>query len=211
MNLPKKCGDMHIKLDDNNEPEYGFEVSGNKIINFVKLCDKPIEEIVLPRLADDIECPRLEDNSTFAPYTTNMQKKTMKKYVNGNIKICDGCFSGLKKATIVVPFENSVMLDWGSFDRDAEIEFVVPEDYALKQVYRRFDAGYDYEHENWTLIADKNLDANFEYNSLGHESYCVMDYNEEDLRQVVAEFKLGKKLKKEDYAIEEVEEQLTIL
>ena len=108
----------------------------------------------------------------------------MRDYITGRVKICDGCFSGIEKARIVVPFESSIMLDWDSFDRDAEIEFVLRKNLTLKQIFRRFDAGYDYEHENWTLVGDKKIIGQCEF---AGDNYAIMDYTDE-LEHKVANF-----------------------
>ena len=110
----------------------------------------------------------------------------MKDYIEGRVKICDGCFQGIKKAKIIVPFENSIMLDWGCFEDDAEIEFLLPENLTLKQIYRRFDTGFDYEHENWTLIGDKNITGQFDWGGFLGEHFSIFDYNEEELEHKVA-------------------------
>ena len=213
MRLLKKYGYMYIKLDDHNEPEYGFEVSGNKIERFVPLCDKPINEIVLPKIVEsqefDLTSIDMKSQNRAALYH---QKKKMRDYIRGSVKLCDGCFHGISKAKIVVPFENSVMIDLSSFDKDAEIEFVMPENLTLKQINRTFDAGYDDESDNWTVIADKKIAGTFDMGSIGSDTYTIAEYNANQRNQSAANFTIGKPLAKHEYSAEDSDEdQLTIL
>ena len=164
MNTPKNCGKMYIKFDDKNQPEYGFVVSGNNIQKFIPLTDNGsiYIGIILPKIIESAK-PEITTIDESSPYKSilYMQKQKLKDYVTGKVKICDGCFEGIKKARIIVPFENSLMLDWGSFDKDADIELVVAKNLNLKQIYRRFDTGFDYEKENWTIIGDENIFGQF--------------------------------------------------
>lgn len=181
MNLPIKCGKMYIKFDENNQPEYGFDVSGNQIRRFVPLTDKKITSIILPRLVESskFEITSINEKNP-DKYLVLDQKMEMQEYISGRVKICNNCFRGLQKARIIVPFENSIMLDWGSFDQNAEIELVTPQNLTLKQIYRTFSTGYDYVRENWTLIGDEKISGEFSF-GLGKERYSIYDYNEKDL------------------------------
>lgn len=189
MNLPRKCGKLYIKFDESNQPEYGFEVVGQQIKKFVPLTDKNFETIILPKLVEDyaFDIPSKEE---VGPYKSLLyyRNREMCDYVVGSEKVCADCFKGLKKAKIVIPFENSVMFDWGSFDQDAQIELIVPDSLALKQVYRCFDTGFDYEHENWTIVADKSLAEQFSMGGFGKDDFAIWDYNEADLDYNVANF-----------------------
>ena len=191
MNTPKKCGKMYIKFDDKNQPEYGFVVSGNRIQKFIPLTDNDsiYVSIILPKLIESAE-PEIKSIDESNPHKSMlyMQKQKLEDYVVGKVKICDGCFEGIKKARIIVPFENSIMLDWGSFDKDADIELVMSKNLDLKQIYRRFDTGYDYERENWTIIGDKNISGQFGNGTYGSDQFSIVDYNEEDLDYKVANF-----------------------
>lgn len=189
MELPIKCGKMYIKFDKNNHLEYGFEVKGNQIKKFIPLTDNEIDSIVLPRLVDDNEFDfsSIDENGHCKALIYN-QKRKIRDYVTGSVKICDGCFDGLNKAKIIVPFENSIMLDWGSFEKNAEVELVIPDNLTLKQIYRRFDDGFDYERENWTLIADKKITGQFGFDGYGKDDFSILEYNEEDLDYKVANF-----------------------
>lgn len=189
MDSPQKYEKMYIKFDENKIPQYGFEVDGRRIIKFVPLTNKKIETIFLPKIVEDnvFVLPNIDEKNP-NKYSLYFAKRNMRDYITGSVKICDGCFKGLKKARIVVPFENSVMLDWGSFDDSASIELVLPNSLALKQIYRMFDTGFDYEHENWTLIGDKTISGQFGFGGYDKEDYSIMDYNEADLDYKVANF-----------------------
>ena len=76
-------------------------------------------------------------------------------YITGLITIEPKAFKGVENADIVIPFNTSVALEWTCFDDNSNITFLLPENMNLKQIYRTFDTGYDYESEHWTLIADK--------------------------------------------------------
>lgn len=196
MNLPKRCGKMFVKFDDKGELEYGFEVKGNEIVKFVPLKDGEIHTIILPPLVDNEEFP-LSSVDMKSPHkaTLYFQKRMMEDYVKGRVKLCAGCFKGMKKLRIVVPFENSVMLDWGCFESDAKIELVLPQNLTLKQIGRFFDAGYDYERENWTLIADKKIRGQFGDNGLMRDDYSICEYDPENLSHTVANLSISPLLK----------------
>ena len=172
LNLPKKCGEMYVAFDENNNPLYGFRVRGYKeciIEEFVRLSDELPEFIVLPKLNKNAFVPEEADEFDLSKLGVFRGED----YVKGNIKLCNRCFKGIKNAKIVLPYNTSVMLDWGCFDDGAEIEFVVPENIGLKQVYRTFDTGFDYEHEYWTILCDKRIVC--EIGGYG-DSYCTSEY-----------------------------------
>ena len=198
MKLPKKCGEMYIMFDDAGAPEYGFKVfvnqySGKAVIEeFIPLSSGTFKTIVLPKVIDDQELVVYNakdlDISKYSSIRWGSQWKAetmLTKYATGNITITDDCFKGIKEATIVVPFKNSVMLDWGSFEKDAKINLVLPKGFCLKQIYRTFDTGFDYEHENWTLIADEKLGGQWGSHS---DHLSVLEYNERYQDYSVADF-----------------------
>ncbi len=193
MNLPRRCGNMYIKFSkDTNQPEYGFEVQDNKIKRFILLSDKNFDTIVLPKLVEDVKLDMPSINEKNSCGTVGfITKRELRNYITGSVKICDGCFRGLKEAKIIVPFENSIMLDYGSFDNDADIDLVLPSNLTLKQIYRMFDTGFDYEHENWTVVGDKSIAGKFGLGGYGYDDYSIMEYNEEDLDYKVANFKVS--------------------
>ena len=89
------------------------------------------------------------------------------------MRISPKAFKGIDKANIVIPFDTSVMLDWECFDDNSYIKFLIPDTMDLKQVNRMFDTGFDYERENWTLIADKRLHG---CDDISGDSYSVGNY-----------------------------------
>ena len=191
MNVPQRYGTMYIKFDDNNVPEYAFEFQGNKIKRFFPLTDKEINYIVLPKInrATELSAYIVEGIDEKDP-TLYEKKSQLQNYVHGDIKICEGCFQGLKKATIIVPFVNYVMLDWGSFDKEAEIKFILPKSSALKEICRHFDAGYNFER--WTLIGDKRISGQlcFSSHSCFGERYGIYNHRA-DLTPRIANFKVS--------------------
>ena len=171
LKLPKKSGEMYIYFDENNIPLYGFKVEWKNIVQFVRLADELPEFIVLPKINEKEFVPKHEFN--LADLDTSF---IAEGYVKGNIKLCDGCFKGIRSAKIVLPFNTSVMLDWGCFDKGAKIEFVVPQNIGLKQVYRTFDTGFDYEHENWPILCDKRIICDIaDYK----DSYCTREHTKD--------------------------------
>ena len=190
MNLPKKCGDVYIKFDENNNPEYGFKITENYrnqkyIENFIKMTDKNIDTIILPKLFDKGES--IEAEKISSEDWSNKYYLFFEEYVTGEVRLRPDAFKGIKNAKIVVPFTSSIMIDYGSFDKDANIEFITSPNLRLKQVYRCFDTAFDYEHENWTLIADKSF--NFDGRICG-DDYTIKDYNEENVNYKAANIKL---------------------
>ena len=178
MDLPKRCGDVYIKFDKKNNPEYGFRIergSNKKYIKqFIKMTDKKIDTIILPMLIDDNDSISVKDISP--DDWSNEYYLLFVKYVTGEVEICENCFKGIKNAKIVIPFDGSVSIAYGSFDKDANIEFVTNSDLRLKHVYRTYDTGFDYAHDNWTLIADKCFI--FDGRICG-DDYCVRNYYKE--------------------------------
>lgn len=178
MKLPKKCGDMYIMFDDNNQPEYGFLCEQNydtySIKKFVNLKQDAPEFIVLPKLNEDTLY--LDSKSEKEADIANFNFYDF-PYITGLITIEPKAFKGVNDADIVIPFNTSVALDWNCFDDNSNITFLLPDSMNLKQIYRRFDTGYDYESEHWTLIADKKLNgSNYE----NRDSYSVSDYDNDN-------------------------------
>ena len=196
MNTPKKCGDMYIKYDENNNPEYGFLFSENQLVKFVPLTNKPIHSIILPQMVKNETFDMADiDEDTQSKSLAYLYKNILRTYITGSVQIKEDCFKGIKKARIIVPFENSIMLDWGCFDEDSNIELVLPKTLTLKQIYRTFDTGFDYEHENWTIIADKDIRGEFGWGGFQSENYTIADYHPEDLDYKVASFTISYLLK----------------
>ena len=49
----RKCGQMWIKFDKNNEPEYGFLVQGREIERFLNLSDREVSKVILPDICEE--------------------------------------------------------------------------------------------------------------------------------------------------------------
>ena len=98
-----------------------------------------------------------------------LNKFKYKLYLEGKIKFEPGCFAGLKNATIIVPFENSIEFT-DAFDKDSQIELILPKDYSLKEVFSKEDTLIDYYHKNWTIIADKELSVPL---NIGRDEYRI--------------------------------------
>ena len=189
MNLPKKCGDIYIKFDDKNNPEYGFQVDERfrkkYVRQFIVMTDKKIDTIILPNLVDAekaIPAKHISQKDWLDTFYL-----LFKNYASGEVELCEKCFKSVKNARIILPYFGSTMIDYGCFGEDAKIEFVTNKDLTLKQVYRTFDTGVDYAHENWTLIADKSF--NFD-DKIGGDEFCVRDYDEALVEYRVANLKL---------------------
>lgn len=150
INLPKKIGENYVKFDKNGKPEYGFEVKYNKIITkFVNFTNKTPKVIILPII-----------NYKYVPTDERCLDSDLYHvgdYVNGNVEIAEECFKGIMNAKIVVPNNTSIMLNDGCFEKGANIEFILPINMGIKQVFRNYNCGGFYEKENWTLLADKRL------------------------------------------------------
>lgn len=118
MNLPKKCGNIYIKFDDDNNPEYGFEIENlyhnqKYIKKFIVMTDKKIDTIILPKLIE---------NGIDAGHITNEDWSKrffllFERYATGEIRFCNKSFNGIKDAKIIVPFTGSIMIDYGSFTK----------------------------------------------------------------------------------------------
>ena len=65
----------------------------------------------------------------------------------------------------------------------------------MKQIGRVFDTGFDYERENWTLIADKKIRGHFGDNGLMRDDYSIYEYDPENLSHTVADFSIAPLLK----------------
>lgn len=183
MDKLRKCGQMWIKFDENNEPEYGFQVNGRKIERFLNLSDKEVNKVILPDICE--EEPYTPEDLKFivehlndSNYFLN-SKNSLQSYLKGQIRISPGCFNGSFKNAeqpikIIVPFEHSLLIDHGAFDDDTKPKFILKKGMQIFKVNRRFDTYFDYEYEFWPLIARKEIkDLNLtEY----HEDYSVSEF-----------------------------------
>lgn len=184
MDKLRQCGAMYIKFDEQNNPEYGFVVDDNVISKFYSLCDRQLEKISLPVIQNDYIIPNEEMAHIWQERQEFVKNKNLAwaamcdnvllDYAKGSVRIARDCFAGIKKLQIVAPVDYSVMLDWGCFEKESQIELLLPSEMGLKQVHRMFDTGFDYKRENWTLIAHQN----FNFTSTGRgDSYDAIDFS----------------------------------
>lgn len=169
---------MYIMFDSKNNPEYGFTFAGNLLLKFIPLTDQPIHSIILPKLVESKKCPDGINPSQNASNLDYLKAEVLKKYISGSMEICTGCFEGVKQAEIMVPFDNSIKLEWGCFDRNADIELFLRNNLGLKQVDRRFDSGFGYQCNSWTVIADEKLGGFFSVGNLGNDDYFIGNYSD---------------------------------
>ena len=180
MRIPKKCGDMYIMFDENGNVQYGFVVDYLTIKRFINLSDKMPTEIVLPRLVK-------EDKVTTWPVLTKEQEEELTKeglmqyveqqrgkYLKGQIMINDKCFKGVKNARIIVTSKEPVNFAESVFDNDAVIEFVLPKQMKIKDVFSRQNGYFDYIDEKWLLIADKRIQGR--YTQYNYDYFAIRDY-----------------------------------
>ena len=166
--LPIKQGDLYIKYDDKGTPEYAFKAKDMagyfiSIEKFYCLKKSMPETIVLPKL----DAKKIDITSD------DIHKRDLASYITGCVQIESWCFSGVKNATIVVPYNNSVRLGWQCFDTDANIKFVVPDNIGLFRVEENYTAGLYSEQFRWTILADERLKG--PYNLFGKE-YLVREH-----------------------------------
>lgn len=195
MNLElEKCGDLYVYFDPiNKKPLYSFEVDDKRIKKFHLMCDQMPEQIILPKIEIQendfykisnscmlgaIDLIKKYKDDEKRRFMASDCERQLEYYATGAFKVAPNCFKGIKKIKLIAPIDYSIMLDWGCFDDHAEIELILPKDMTLKQVYRTFDTGFDYEHENWTLISHKN----FNYESGSYCGITVRDFEPEDAR-----------------------------
>jgi len=158
MDKLQKKGDSYIKYDDNNNPEYGFVVDGLDIIKFVSFSDDEHDKIVLPDVAEkSIFCSKdLGEN-----YYILMSPKEKKKYIMGNVRICEGCFSGFDNFEVVVPFDNSILIDPYAFDVSANVTLNLPKNLELKQVEAKSNLPNVVKKDKLLVVADKKFTTKF--------------------------------------------------
>ena len=166
--LPIKQGDLYIKYDEKGTPEYAFKAKDMagyyiSIEKFYCLKKSMPETIVLPKL----DAKKIDITSD------DVHGRNLAAYIAGCVQVESWCFSGVKNATIVVPYNNSVRLAWQCFDTDANIKFVVPENIGLFRGKRDHIAGIYSEQFRWTILADKRIKG--QYNLLG-KRYSVIEH-----------------------------------
>ena len=146
--IPKKYNHAYVQVDNLGEPLYGLTEVGNKITKIYP-CKKDIKYIVLPEYGE----LDLKRNDISESYMNNDELK----YVKGQLVLADGCFEGLKDIKIILPARTSVKIEQFAFDADANVEFILPEDYELKtisEIYYKNIGNLSFP-KHYTLIADK--------------------------------------------------------
>ena len=166
--LPIKQGDLYVKYDEAGNPEYAFKatnIAGHfiNIEKFYCLKNNMPETIVLPKL----DAKKIDITSD------DVHESDLAAYITGCVQIESWCFEGVKNATIIVPYDNSVRLMWQCFDTDANIKFIVPEKIELFRVKHNHTNGLYSEQFRWTILADKRIKG--QYNLLG-KGYSVIEH-----------------------------------
>lgn len=194
MKTPIKTGKLYVQYDNNNKPIYCFRVKGDRIIEYSNLTEAPQKTIVLPIIKEDEPFVPLNKEKVNTEIAYEEYKNYIDEYCNGNIVICRGCFECVKEAKIIVPFENSIKLEYDCFDEDANITFQTNNKLALKQIDLFYDTGFSYEEDSRVIVADKNL-----YGSYGwkHLKCSIVDFNRNKYRYKVANLKLENYKEKE--------------
>ena len=191
MKTPKLYENMYIMFDENNKPEYGFTFIGSNLQKFIPLTDKKITSITLPMIVNDNECPENIVNGFGNDDIDSLNKKrAMQDYIYGYASISPRCFEGVKDAQIIIPFKNSLKLNWECFDHDANIELLVPESMSLKQIYRKLNGDFDSHYSTWTIVADKNICGEFGIDQYNEDSYSIRDYDEKIIKNKCANIKI---------------------
>lgn len=184
MKFPELCrNNTYINFDKDGKPEYVVLCNGGKnrcLIEKVIPLKEDLKTVVLPKLVKDV--------SFYIPIDTNNEavdyyaKDQASMYAKGTVCIGKDCFEGLDDIKIVVPFRNSLKVDSGAFDRNANVEFVIPEGHSIKSLTREYGSkfkGYD----DWTVIADDKLKGSIDWSS-GYvpEIYHAKDFNPQTMR-----------------------------
>lgn len=169
--LPIKCEETYMKINKQGFPEYGFKVKRGCIREFFYYGETP-KEIILPVIEGIVATKDDGFDIGGLEYKNDIN---LQQYVEGNVKIGEHCFRGIKEATIVVPNNNSYKLVDGCFDKGAKIIFKLPKNMGLKQVCKTYDAGSSYECESSTVLADKRLKGEAVFDD---ETFTVLAYNQ---------------------------------
>lgn len=178
----RKCGQMWIKFDENNEPEYGFQVKGRKIERFLNLSDREVTKVILPDICEE-KAYSPEDLKYYIEHINDenryLSSKILKSYIKGQIVILSGCFkNSFKNAEqpieIIVPFEHSLLIDYKAFDDDIKPKFILKNGMQIFKINRVFDTYIDFEYEFWPLIARKEIN-NLNYKE-NREDYSVSKF-----------------------------------
>lgn len=173
--LPIKIGEMYIKYDNKGHAQYGFIVKENIIEKFINLSmDKP-STIILPAIEQVQNTPNNTsllniNNKNIDNFPSNWDYM---QYIEGGIKIANGCFDGIKNATIIIPQNTSVALDDKSFQKGASINLILPANMSIKTINTSYKATERKPSNRYELIADKNLKVDI----TGKTMVLSQDYN----------------------------------
>lgn len=149
--LPKKFKNVFMQVDNRGEWLYALVVEGNKIVNLYPM-QKEIPYVVLPVLEAQPYKP------TNLDITGEIHSEEEKNYINGQMIIDEYAFSDIKKTKIILPQETSVRIEPTAFDADADIEFILPENFDMKTITTvKQTYGTPTFPKHHILIADKNL------------------------------------------------------
>ena len=154
----KKCLDTSIMLPQgymqglfyqNNTHFYNFGLDENN-----SSTDIPTLKSV--QILDDVDMCLSEANSFVLPNVEGEQ-----------INCCDGIyklgkksFENIKNATLIFTSKNNVQIDLDCFDKDAEIEFILPKKHKLFVVSHFCEYTEDNKSDkvkNWLLVANPNI------------------------------------------------------
>lgn len=146
---PKKFNNAYVQVDNTGAPLYGLTEVGN-VITKIYPCKKDIQYVVLPEYGE-INLDRYDIAESF-------KNQSELRYVQGQMVLADGCFEGMKKFKLILPAKTSVKIEPNAFDADAEVEFILPEDYELKTITKTATSEAAKNNQTpYTLIADKNV------------------------------------------------------
>ena len=168
MDKLRKCGQLWIKFDKNNEPEYGFKVQGRKIEEFLNLSDREVNKVILPEICEEqAYSPEdlkfiIEHANDENRFLRSTNRGILKSYLRGQTVISSNCFKGCLKKTeqpveIIMPFNHSLMIDHGAFDDDIKPKFILKNGMQIFIIKRMFDTYFDYEREFWALIGRNEI------------------------------------------------------
>ena len=95
--------------------------------------------------------------------TQESAQNQMKNYMFCSVKICEGCFEALDgqtEITLKVLGNQSVAFDYCCFKpaySKVNVNLILPKNMDLFLGYHNHSTPYEYQTDNWPLIADKSL------------------------------------------------------
>lgn len=175
MNLPVKHRSVYTSFDENDKLINIFKVKDDRVIEeFINISEDTSSIIILPALDNqEAEHPSQEE------LTITSTSHIYQQYLHGNVEIGENAFTGIKKATIVVPNKTSIYINWNSFDEGAIIDFITPPNMSLKEIShinRSRGYGDEYQISSWILLADRNLEVDY---STNFKCYNSEEYNDD--------------------------------